>query len=721
MTDRTWISILIALALWLGGCGGGGGGGSAGGTPAPLADRFVVSGNNDGTLSVLRVDTTSGFAQAVAYVDGPGFAARDLVFDGANERLIHLTSSFVDVVDVDTSNGRVIAQDSRATSGFSSHLALGPGGSVVYVASGTSSGSIDVYTIDAAGTLGPNVPVASAIDPDYMTLNPAGDRLYVVSRTDDRIDVYGISADGSLADGPMMIDTDENPTALVFNASGDVAYLTRADSSGDSLEVLDVADDGGLTQRDFFDVDSSPIDLVLDADDDNLYVLEAGDKVVYHFNVDDDGDLTETDSHNLNFTPTDLALSPTGATLHVSHSEEDLVSTIAVDSSDGTLTVQDWVRVFDNAQTVATVGGNGTLEPTATFLLAPDREGLSRYEVGSGGGLTLATREDASHALLDGEVAVDYYSGLLFAAGANAAEDDLLVSYDFDPSTGATGFLESVDATVSDQSDFQRIELGRSGRFMYILDVDILDSFNNEQGFVRVYARDAAGDIDPSAVDSELADQAPENLSLHPAGRFIYSINSFDDTISRFEIDEGDGSISSGALTTPGPTGSNAGRPIDLVFHPNGRYGYVSLEDESEIVRYSIDDDDGSLDNPGRFNLATSNGGSDTEPGPLGMHPSGRYLFVGERNTDTSIVVLSIDPGASYSLGFEARLPVAGNPTWIAVEPQGEFVYVRYADETVEVFGFDRASGTLSSTGQTVDAGSSGGFLGTLTIVAPLL
>ena len=59
-------------------------------------------------------------------------------------------------------------------------------------------------------------------------------------------------------------------------------------------------------------------------------------------------------------------------------------------------------------------------------------------------------------------------------------------------------------------------------------------------------------------------------------------------------------------------------------------------------------------------------------------------------------------------------------PTWLEPNPTGDKLYVRYADESIEVFDFDAASGRLTSTGEIESAGADGGFLGTLTLVAPL-
>jgi 6-phosphogluconolactonase (cycloisomerase 2 family) len=732
MNLRTLLGSVVVLSLAA--CGGGGGGGgtgsgadvdNGGATPPEPADRFVVSGNTGGTLSILRVNPTAGFATAVGFASlSSGFSVQDMAYDAGNERLVVLTSRALYVVGFDPDTGQVEVLDSADSSSTSnSHLALSADGSLVYVATGTSSDQfIDAYSIDAAGTLTPFNPVASGVDPDYVRLNPAENRLYLVSRTDDTIEIHELLDDGRLLAGPGTYATGENPSALAFNEAGDVAYLVRADNSDDTLQILDVdPTDGTLTARaGTFDVDNA-LDLRLSADGEHLYVLESSNDRVHHYDVDPaTGSLSFVDEHGLGFTPTDLQLSSIGAELYVSHNEEDLVSTLAVDAVDGTLELRGATRVFDGAGAVAAIGGPGALTPTATFLLAPDQTGLNRYAIGPDGGLTLDDKEDGSSALIDGQVAVDYAGGFLFATGENAGQEDLVASYEFDPVAGTTTFLGSFVDTNNAQALFQRIEVGRAGGYVYVLDEDVLDSGPPLQtGFVRAFEYDASGDVDPASIDVEGVGAAPENMRLHPAGRYLYTINSFGDSINWDEVDEDDGRLQSRGLATPGGTGSGEGRPIDIAFHPNGRYAYVSLQDDSEIVRYVVDND-GSLDNLSRFNTATSNGNSDTEPGALAMHPGGGFLFAGERNTDGNILVTAIDPSASYSLSFEQRLPVSGNPTWIEVHPSGETVYVRYTDETIEVFDFDASTGTLTATGQVEDAGDDGGFLGTLTLVAPL-
>jgi len=711
--------LLSFFALAACGGGGGGGDGTGGGSAASEpADRFVVSGNRDGTLSILRVDPVAGFANASAYLKVSGFRFQDMIHDAANGRLVTLTREELQVLAFDSTTGEIAEIDERSTSGGSSHLALKDDGSVAYVASrgpDSNERSIDVYTIASGGTLGSPVSTSLAIQPDYVTLNPANDRLYALSRRDDQIAVFDVNADGSLAATPATFETDENPTALVFNAAGTVAYVTQADAS-QNLGIYDVNGNGELNLRTSFDVDRSPIDLVLSADGANLYVLEVFNDELHHFSVEvATGELTFVDSTNLSFTPTDLTLSPTGTELYVSHSEGDFVSTLAVNASDGTLTEPNFARVFNGANTVAAIGGRGALIPTATFLLVPDRTGLSVFEVGNDGLLNLRDKVSTEEALIDGEVEVQGAAELLLGAGRKSGNRDLLNSYEFDFVRGDLNLIESVDPTFNTLpvAGFQRIELGGSGRFFYVLD----QNFTNERAFVRTFSYSTAGDLTVTPEFSRSVGEGAENLTLHPAGSYLYSVDSFADRISRLEVNATTGGVSFLELFRPGGDGSGVGRPIDLKFDPSGRYAYVSLFDDSEVVRYVVNED-GSLSSLVRTS-PPQNGGVDVEPGAIGMHPSGRYLYVGEGGgSSDSIAIYDIQP--KDRLDFRSRIDAAGRPTSIEIDPLGRFLHVRYSDESVQVFSIDAATGDLSDTEQVVDAGDDGGFLPTMTLVAPL-
>jgi 6-phosphogluconolactonase len=96
-----------------------------------------------------------------------------------------------------------------------------------------------------------------------------------------------------------------------------------------------------------------------------------------------------------------------------------------------------------------------------------------------------------------------------------------------------------------------------------------------------------------------------------------------------------------------------AARSADIHVHPSGDYVYVSNRgDANDIVRYSIEGASGRLRLEGRT------GTSIEWPRNFAISPSGDYLLVANRRSD-SIGVFEIDPdtGALSHTGESAAVP----------------------------------------------------------------
>ena len=154
-----------------------------------------------------------------------------------------------------------------------------------------------------------------------------------------------------------------------------------------------------------------------------------------------------------------------------------------------------------------------------------------------------------------------------------------------------------------------------------------------------------------------------------------------------------------------------------MKFHPNGRYAYVSLEDDFTMVTYAVGTN-GLLSKIQTIASPVVNA-TNTEPGPIAVHPNGEYLYVGERNSSYGISVYKIDTAGNYTLTHQSRVVVTGNPSWLEVDPQGQFLLARYSDESIQLFSINQTSGDLTAV-QQVSAGSDGGFLPSMTLVSPL-
>ena len=214
------------------------------------ADHFVLSGNSDGTLSILRKNDVTGYATTVGYFPlNSSETVMDMVYETATQRLFVLTNNSLYVLGWSDASG-ITPIDSRPTSQNSSHLVLNAAGTAVYVASGASSSSfVDMFGVRSDGKLDAKVSTSISNDPDSIQLGRDGSHLYVVSRSNSNITIFAVNSDGSLASSPTTTSTSSSqPTALVFNAAGSIAYVTYSNgSSSSSLELYTVNSDGSLT------------------------------------------------------------------------------------------------------------------------------------------------------------------------------------------------------------------------------------------------------------------------------------------------------------------------------------------------------------------------------------------------------------------------------------------------------------------------------------------
>ena len=689
------------------------------------SDNFGISGNSDGTLSILRKNDVTGYATTVGYFPlNSSETIMDSVYETSTQRLFVLTNNSLYVLHWSDASG--ISQiDTRPTSQNSSHLVLNAAGTAAYVASGASSSSfVDMFGVRSDGSLDAKVSTSITNDPDSIQLARDGGHLYVVSRSNSNITIFAVNSDGSLAASPTTTNTSSSqPTGLVFNAAGSIAYVTNTSSSSLELYTVD-SSSGSLTSSSSFSTTANLIDLVLSADGGHLYTLSSSGSV-NHYTVASDGSLTwDNSTTNLGFTATDLRLSYTGAELYVSISGDQSVATLSV-ASDGTLTAKGWSRVFGSPNTVAAIGGDtGPLTPTARYLLAPDSTGLQRFSVATDGTLTAMDAVTSSGALIDGEAAVDYRHSLVLAAGEDATSVDTLASYNLNKWTGGLSGVSTLNppadtggtALATSTTEFGRVEPGGAGRVMYVLD-KARDATSNARVITYAYAADGTITAQATDIDNIGINTNPENLTLNPAGNYLFSVNSYGDTITRFNVSASDGTVSNSASYTPGLTGSGVGRPLDMRFHPNGRYAYVSLEDDSKMVTYAVGTN-------GLLSLSQSLAtpvvsSANTQPGPIAVHPNGEYVYVGERNSNTGISVYKIDTAGNYTLTHQSRVVVTGNPSWLEVDPQGRFLLARYSDESIQVFSINQTSGDLTAV-QQVSAGSDGGFMPSMTLVSPL-
>lgn len=190
----------------------------------------------------------------------------------------------------------------------------------------------------------------------------------------------------------------------------------------------------------------------------------------------------------------------------------------------------------------------------------------------------------------------------------------------------------------------------------------------------------------------------PSWLTLHPTGRFVYSVNEGDDgAVSAFAVN-----ADSGTLAPLNRVSTRGASPCYVAVEGGGRCAYVANYGSGTVSVHPLEED-GSLGESA--DLVRHYGSSvhrqrqrDPHPHCIALSPDGAYALVPDLGTDR-IMVYRIDPLSgrleSNDPPFATALPGQG-PRHAVFHPGGELVYVvNELGSTVTSFRFDTATGAL--------------------------
>ncbi len=192
-----------------------------------------------------------------------------------------------------------------------------------------------------------------------------------------------------------------------------------------------------------------------------------------------------------------------------------------------------------------------------------------------------------------------------------------------------------------------------------------------------LYIDGATGQIITGAQTPQQQDFTPAGLAFLPSKNILYAINSFDDTISIFNV-AGDGTLTLGA--TPTPVGS---APNAVIIDPSGKYLLVTntYSNGGDISVFSIDASTGALSPVGSPIPAN------TDPTNILFTHSGKFVYVS--NPEIGMVTgfafcppqYAAEPQCSDANGVLSLVPgtpVSSGPGALALAVDGsdQFLYV---------------------------------------------
>jgi 6-phosphogluconolactonase len=169
---------------------------------------------------------------------------------------------------------------------------------------------------------------------------------------------------------------------------------------------------------------------------------------------------------------------------------------------------------------------------------------------------------------------------------------------------------------------------------------------------VDVYKLSAQADLEKSSFWKAKPGAGPRHLMFHPNGKWLYSINELDSTISGLNYDSQSGELTEIDTVTTLPEdfhGENS--TAELAIHPNGKFLYGSNRGHDSTAVYRIEET-GKL---ALIEIEPTQGG---HPRFIGLDPSGTFLIAANRDTD-NLVSFRVDQqsGELTPTGNQAKAP----------------------------------------------------------------
>jgi len=191
------------------------------------------------------------------------------------------------------------------------------------------------------------------------------------------------------------------------------------------------------------------------------------------------------------------------------------------------------------------------------------------------------------------------------------------------------------------------------------------------------------------------------SIHVDHANKFAFCCDLGLDKVIIYAFDPSKGTLTShGAFDTPKGAG-----PRHFAWHPDGKRCYVNGESDLTIIACDYDADKGILTQKQVLSTlpktVVRKGGSTAE---TVVHPSGKFVYVSNRDPYNSIAIFSIDPKTHEltAVGHESR--GIKTPRNFAIEPTGKYMLVaNQSGNSVISFQINPATGELTPTGSSVE------------------
>jgi 6-phosphogluconolactonase (cycloisomerase 2 family) len=255
-----------------------------------------------------------------------------------------------------------------------------------------------------------------------------------------------------------------------------------------------------------------------------------------------------------------------------------------------------------------------------------------------------------------------------YALEYSALTPGLVVAYSVNPATGALRTVE----TVQLPSDNFGIVVHPSNKFLYIPDGSQILAYSI-----------APNGLLQGVAGSPFALPGGSALKFTPNGKFAYTNNGIEYSVN----------VTTGALTEIG-SATVGNVPFDVTLTPAGKFLYVPNFNDNTISAFSVNQATGAL------TAITGSPFSDGDIGPAAVvvSPNSKYLFVANASTgnagSNSVFSINSTTGALTAI-TGSPFPGSGAGNAIAVDPTGHFLYV--ASTGIDAYSINQTTGALTA------------------------
>lgn len=263
---------------------------------------------------------------------------------------------------------------------------------------------------------------------------------------------------------------------------------------------------------------------------------------------------------------------------------------------------------------------------------------VSAFEVDSASGKLRALNEVPSGGAAPCNLTTDHTGRSLFVANYNSGS---MASFKILPGAGLSHHVadvyykgHSINPDRQREAHTHCTTISPDNKYLLVNDLGM--------DRIMVYTFDpAAAEVKPNDPPfySAIPGSGPRNLTFHPNRRLAYSVNELASTMDCMDWDSAKGTLT--RFQNVSTLENNAKRPsyvATVAVHPNGRFLYTSNRGDDSITVFTIDPTNG------RVALMQRISTEGKYPRHFALDPTGHWLVAANQNS-ANIVVLKCDPG----------------------------------------------------------------------------